>query len=113
MIQDQSESNSERGKYKNVYLSEEAGLTPLLATTQSFEDCDWLVVQKGNKIAPLRVQSIISFHFETTGIVANHSCIFPVAKYVNVVITSISGTMAFQRRVSMSLIRSVTNMIPV
>ncbi len=47
-----------------------------------------------------------------------HSCIFPVAKYVNVVnvvITSISGAMAFQRGVgdvSMSLIRSVTNMIP-
>ncbi len=43
MIQDQSESNSERGKDKNFYLSEEAGLTPLLAMTQSFEDCDWLV----------------------------------------------------------------------
>ncbi len=43
------------------------------------------------------------------------SCIFPVAKYVNVVITSISGAMALQRGVgdvSMSLIRSVTNMIP-
>ncbi len=47
-----------------------------------------------------------------------HSCIFPVAKYVNVVnvlITSISGAMVFLcgvRDVSMSLIRSVTNMIP-
>ncbi len=47
-----------------------------------------------------------------------HSCIFPVAKYVNVVnvvIMSISGTMAFLRSVrdvNMSLIRSVTNMIP-
>ncbi len=51
MIQDQSESNSERGKDKNVYLSEEAGLTPLLAMTQSFEDCDWLVVQEGSKSA--------------------------------------------------------------
>ncbi len=51
MIQDQSESNSERGKYKNFYLSEEAGLTPLLAMTQSFEDCDWLVVQEGCKSA--------------------------------------------------------------
>ncbi len=34
MIQDQSESSSERGKDKNFYLSEEAGLTPLLAMTQ-------------------------------------------------------------------------------
>ncbi len=43
-----------------------------------------------------------------------HSCIFPVAKYVNVEITSISGAMAFLHSVgdvSMSLIRSVTNMI--
>ncbi len=51
MIQDQSESNSERGKDKNFYLSEEAGLTPLLGMTQSFEDCDWLVVQEGSKSA--------------------------------------------------------------
>ncbi len=51
MIQDQSESNSERGKDKNFYLSEEAGLTPLLAMTQSFEDCDWLFVQEGSKSA--------------------------------------------------------------
>ncbi len=51
MIQDQSESNSERGKDKNFYLSEEAGLTPLLAMTRSFEDCDWLVVQEGSKSA--------------------------------------------------------------
>ncbi len=42
-----------------------------------------------------------------------HSCIFPVAKYVNVVnvvITSISGAMAFLHRVgdvSVSLIRSI------
>ncbi len=50
MIQDQSESNSERGKDKNFYLSYEAGLTPLLAMTRSFEDCDWLVVQEGSKI---------------------------------------------------------------
>ncbi len=49
MIQDQSESNSERGKDKNFYLSDEAGLTLLLAMTQSLEDCDWLVVQGGNK----------------------------------------------------------------
>ncbi len=41
-----------------------------------------------------------------------HSCIFPVAKYVNVVnvvITSISGAMAFLRGVgdvSVSLVRS-------
>ncbi len=47
-----------------------------------------------------------------------YSCIFPVAKYVNivnVVITSISGAMAFLHGVgdaSMSLIRWVTNMIP-
>ncbi len=60
MIQDQSESNSERGKDKNVYLSEEAGLTPLLAMTQSFEDCDWLVVQKEVR-ARLRVGFIIAF----------------------------------------------------
>ncbi len=75
MIQDQSESNSERGKDKNCYLSEEAGLTPLLAMTQSFEDCDWLVVQEGNKRALLRVEFIISLHFETTGV------IFPVLPY--------------------------------
>ncbi len=67
MIQDQSESNSEQGKDKNFYLSEEAGLTPLLAMTWSFEDCDWLVVQEGNKRALLRVGSIISLHFEITG----------------------------------------------
>ncbi len=51
MIQNQSESNSKRGKDKNFYLREEAGLTPLLAMTQSFEDCDWLVVQEGSKSA--------------------------------------------------------------
>ncbi len=75
MIQDQSESNSERGKDKHCYLSEEAGLTLLLAMTQSFEDCDWLVVQEGNKRALLRVESIISLHFEITGV------IFPVLPY--------------------------------
>ncbi len=75
MIQDQSESNSERGKDKNCYLSEEAGLTPLLAMTQSFEDCDWLVVQEGNKRALLRVGFIINLHFEIKGI------IFPVLSY--------------------------------
>ncbi len=75
MIQDQSESNSERGKDKKFYLSEEAGLTPLLAMTQSFEDCDWLVVQEGTKRALLRVGSIISLHFEITGV------IFPVLLY--------------------------------
>ncbi len=75
MIQDQSESNSERGKDKNFDLSEEAGLTPLLAMTQSFEDCDWLVVQEGNKRALLRVGFIISLHFEIT------SVIFPVLPY--------------------------------
>ncbi len=74
MIQDQSESNSERGKDKNFYFSEEAGLTPLLAMTQSFEDCDWLVVQEGSKSA-LRVGLIISLHFEIT------SVIFPVLPY--------------------------------
>ncbi len=42
MIQDQSESNSERGKDINFYLSEEAGLTPLLAMTQSLEVIGWL-----------------------------------------------------------------------
>ncbi len=75
MIQDQSESNSERGKDKNFYLSEEAGLTPLLAMTQSFENCDWLVVQEGNERALLRVGFIISLHFEIT------SVIFPVLPY--------------------------------
>ncbi len=75
MIQDQSESNSERGKDKNIYLSEEAGLTPLLAMTQSFEDCDWLVVQKGNKRALLRFGFIISLHFEIKGVM------FPVLSY--------------------------------
>ncbi len=75
MIQDQSESNSERGKDKHCYLSEEAGLTPLLGKIQSFEDCDWLVVQEGNKRALLRVVFIISLHFEITGV------IFPVLLY--------------------------------
>ncbi len=69
MIQDQSESNSERGKDKNFYLSEEAGLTPLLAMAQSFEECDWLVVQGGNKRALLRVGFIIRLHFEITGVI--------------------------------------------
>ncbi len=55
MIQDQSESNSERGKDRNCYLSEEAGLTLLLGKIQSFEDCDWLVFQEGNKRVLLRV----------------------------------------------------------
>ncbi len=75
MIQDQSESNSERGKDKHCYLSEEAGLTPLLAMTQSFEDCDWLVVQEGNERVLLRVEFIIHLHFEITGV------IFPVLPY--------------------------------
>ncbi len=70
MIQDQSKSNSERGKDKNFYLSEEAGLTPLLGMTQSLEDCDWLVVQEENK--SLLLGSIISLHFEITCV------IFPV-----------------------------------
>ncbi len=69
MIQDQSESNSELGKDRNFYLSEEAGLTPLLAMTYSFEDCDWLVVQEGNKRALLRVGFIISLHIEITGVI--------------------------------------------
>ncbi len=72
MIQEQSESNSERGKDRNVYLSEEAELTLLLGKIQSFEDSDWLSVQEGNKRALLRVESIISLHFEITGV------IFPV-----------------------------------
>ncbi len=55
MIQDQSESNSERGRDEHCYLSEEAGLTPLLAMTQSFEDCDWLVVQEGKRAFKSRV----------------------------------------------------------
>ncbi len=42
---------------------------------ESIEDCDWLVVQEGNKRALLRVGSIISLHFEITGI------IFPVLPY--------------------------------
>ncbi len=75
MIQDQTESNSEQRKDKNFYLSEEAGLTPLLAMTQSFEDCDWLVVQEGNKKAILRVGFIISLHFEITCV------IYPVLPY--------------------------------
>ncbi len=75
MIQDQSESSSEQRKDKHFYLSEEAGLTPLLAMTQSFEDSDWFVVQEGNKRALLRVGFIISLHFEITGL------IFPVLPY--------------------------------
>ncbi len=73
MIQDQSKSNSEQGKDKNLYLSEEAGLTPLLGMTQSFEDCDWLVVQEGKKRVLLG--AIISLHFEITCV------IFPVLLY--------------------------------
>ncbi len=86
MIQDQSESNSERGKDKNFYLSEEAGLTPLLAMTQSFEDYDWLVVQEGNNGALLRVGFIISLHFEITGV------IFPVLPYSLALSLSLSRT---------------------
>ncbi len=86
MIQDQSESNSERGKDKNFYFSEEAGLTPLLAMTRSFEDCDWLVVQEGNKRALLRVGSIISLHFEIKGV------IFPVLSYSLSLSLSLSHT---------------------
>ncbi len=56
-----------------MYLSEEAGLTLLLAMMQSFEDCDWLVVQEGNKIALLKVGFILSLHFEITEV------IFPVS----------------------------------
>ncbi len=85
-IQDQSESNSERGKDKNFYLSEEAGLTPLLAMTQSFEDCDWLVVQEGNKRALLRIGLILSLHFEITGV------IFPVLPYSLSLSLSLSHT---------------------
>ncbi len=40
VIQDQSMSNSERGKDKYLYLTEEAGLTPLLGITQLI---GWLV----------------------------------------------------------------------
>ncbi len=68
VIQDQSKSNSERGKDKIFYLSEDAGLTLLLGMTQSFEDCDWLVVQEGNKRALLG--SIISPHFEMTYVIS-------------------------------------------
>ncbi len=133
--------------------------------TQSFEDCDWLVVQEGNKRALLRVGFIISLHFEiyrTLSLSLSHThyiCIyilyflFTMLSYlmyfigneqrhnkvlkvleqtqiiaaaklhffqlpnmlVNVVITSISGAMAFLRSVrdvSVSLVRSVTNTIP-
>ncbi len=73
LIQDLSKSNSERGKDKNLYLSEEAGLTLLLGKIQSFKDYDWLVVQEGNKRALLGF--IISLHFEITCI------IFPVLFY--------------------------------
>ncbi len=75
MIQEQSESNSEQGKDRNCYLSEEAGLTLLLGKIHSFEDCDWLSVQEGNKRALLRVGFIISLHFEITGV------IYPVLPY--------------------------------
>ncbi len=68
MIWDQSESSSERGKDKHCYLSEEAELTLLLGNIQSFEGCDWLVVQEGNKRALLRVGFIISLHFEIKGV---------------------------------------------
>ncbi len=59
MIQDQSESNS--------CLSEEAGLTLLLGKIQSFEDCDWLVVQEGNKSA-FKSRVYYKLHFEITGV---------------------------------------------
>ncbi len=49
------------------------GLTPLLGMTQFFEDCDWLVVQEGNKRALLG--PIISLHFEITCV------LFPVLRY--------------------------------
>ncbi len=67
LIQDQSKSNSERGKYIFFYLCEEAGLTPLLGKIQSFKDYDWLVVQEGNKRALLGF--IISLHFEITCVI--------------------------------------------
>ncbi len=52
-------------------------MTPLLGMTQYFEDCDWLVVQEGNKRALLNVGSIISLHFEIIGI------IFPVLPHIH------------------------------
>ncbi len=73
LIQDQSESNSERVKDKNLYLSEEAGLTPLLGKIQYFEDCDWLVVHEGNKRGLLRLGFIVSLHFEITGVFFSYS----------------------------------------
>ncbi len=74
MIQDQSKSNSERGKDKKTFfLNEKAGLTLLLGMTRSFEDCDWFDVQEGNKRVLL--ESIISLHLEMTCI------IFPVLPY--------------------------------
>ncbi len=79
MIQDQSESNSERGKEKTFILVRR--LTPLLAMTQFFEDCDWLVVQEGNKRALLRLGSIMSLHFEITGIMLGNYSLNPCTRY--------------------------------
>ncbi len=77
MIQDQSESNSERGKDKNFYLSEEAGLTPLLAMTQSYSLLKTVIgwLSKKEVRALLRVGFIISLHCEIT------SVIFPVLPF--------------------------------
>ncbi len=53
VIQDQSKSNSEQ---ENTFiLVRRRGLTLLLGKIQFFEDCDWLVVQEGNKRARLEI----------------------------------------------------------
>ncbi len=58
---------------KAFILVRRRGLTLLLGKIQSFEDCDLLVIQEGNKRALLG--SIISLHFEITCV------IFPVLPY--------------------------------
>ncbi len=117
MILDQSKSNSERGKDKNFDLCEEAGLTPLLGMTQSFEDCDWLVkkeIKSSESAIHVCVITLLIEGCDRPKSSLLYSCICPLVKYVNVEITSISGTMAFLRGVwdvSVSLITSVSNMI--
>ncbi len=46
MIQETSQSDSERGRDRKFHLSEEAWLTPVLAMTHSFKSCDWLVKKR-------------------------------------------------------------------
>ncbi len=63
--------------------------------TPSFEDCDWLVVQEGNKRTFLRVGFIISLHFEIT---CHFHCFTVLYLYMRAVLFD------SQRRWSLSLL---------